>query len=163
VREVFEQWSDFNVAVAGATAALAGLLIVAMSVNIERILAARGVLSRAGAAVGALVLAVIASCLCLVPTQPVWAFGAETLIGAVLVGAMAVAAMRGIYADQTQSRRGRPVKSATSFIPPLAFGVGAVILLAGDPGGYGWVAAGSLLSILNGILFSWVALVEVLR
>ena len=33
-------WTDFNVAMVGATAALAGLLIVAMSVNIERILKA---------------------------------------------------------------------------------------------------------------------------
>lgn len=71
--------------------------------------------------------------------------------------------MRGIYADDTQARRIRPVKAVTSILAPLAFGVGAVILLAGHPGGYGWVAAGSLLAILNGILFSWVALVEVLR
>jgi hypothetical protein len=71
--------------------------------------------------------------------------------------------MRSLYADDTQSRRVRPVKAATSFIAPAAFSVGAASLLAGDPGGYGWVAAGSLLSILNGILFSWVALVEVLR
>ena len=35
-----EPWKDFNVAVAGASAALAGLLIVAMSVNVDAILAA---------------------------------------------------------------------------------------------------------------------------
>ena len=38
--ESLEAWSDFTVAMTGATAALAGLIIVAMSVNIERIVKA---------------------------------------------------------------------------------------------------------------------------
>ena len=38
---MIEQWSEFNVAMAGATAALAGLVIVAASVNIGEIVKSR--------------------------------------------------------------------------------------------------------------------------
>lgn len=38
--EHLEAWHDFNVAMAGATAALAGLVIVAASVNIDKIVKA---------------------------------------------------------------------------------------------------------------------------
>ena len=43
-------WSEFAVAAAGATAALAGLVIVGISVNIKEILAFPGLTARAAAA-----------------------------------------------------------------------------------------------------------------
>ena len=45
--EPLEGWTDFNVAMVGATAALAGLLIVAMSVNIAEIMKSPTLLARA--------------------------------------------------------------------------------------------------------------------
>jgi len=55
--EALEAWTDFNVAMVGATAALAGLLIVAMSVNIGEIMKSVTLPPRAAASIAALVMA----------------------------------------------------------------------------------------------------------
>ena len=49
--DVMEGWHDFFVATVGAAAALAGLIIVAISVNIKDIIAFPSMISRAGATV----------------------------------------------------------------------------------------------------------------
>jgi len=41
--------------------------------------------------------------------------------------------------------------------------VGAVLLIAWTGTGYVWVAAGAVLAIIGAVLFSWIALVEILR
>lgn len=63
------EWHDFFVAMAGAGAALAGLIIVTMSVTIKEILAATTLPSRAAATIAALVLVVIVSGMILIPGQ----------------------------------------------------------------------------------------------
>jgi hypothetical protein len=156
-------WSDFNVAVAGAGAALAGLLIVAMSVNIVEILKTVTLPVRAGSSIGALVLAVAASCLALIPGQPVWLLGMAVLAGAAVVWLIEVFAARAILREEGQRPAFRAIKILIGSLPPAAFTVGAVLLVAGAGGGYVWVAAGSVLSIISAVMFSWIALVEILR
>ena len=48
-------------------------------------------------------------------------------------------------------------------VPLAGFSVGSVMLLLGMPGGLYAVAAGCVLAIVAAVIFSWVALVEVLR
>ena len=67
--ELLEGWADFNVAMVGATAALAGLLIVAMSVNISTIMSSPTLPARAASSIAALVLAIVAGALGLVPER----------------------------------------------------------------------------------------------
>jgi hypothetical protein len=45
----------------------------------------------------------------------------------------------------------------------VAFTLGAVLLVAGAATGYVWVGVGSILAIVGAVLFSWIALVEILR
>ena len=81
---MIEQWSEFNVAMAGATAALAGLVIVAASVNIGEIVKSRTLTARLLAGIAALVLALTVSALGLVPRiDGVW-LGTLTLVSALL-------------------------------------------------------------------------------
>ena len=48
-------------------------------------------------------------------------------------------------------------------VAPVLFTVGGVILATGNADGLNWVAAGSIVSIVAGVLFAWIALVEIRR
>ncbi|MEG9246780.1 hypothetical protein V6S67_01610 [Arthrobacter sp. Soc17.1.1.1] len=162
--ESLEAWSDFNVAMVGATAALAGLLIVAMSVNISAIVASPALPARAAAAIGTLTLAIVVGAIGLAPAQPAWAHGLEVLAAFLVVLVLEVHALRLLAAEKGRTRSERAVKVLTGALPLGPFAAGAALLLAGAPGpGFAWLAVGCVLAVVGGILFSWVALVEVLR
>jgi len=161
--EDLELWSEFNVAMVGATAALAGLVIVASSVNISEIVQNRSLTSRLAAGIAALVLAIVASGLGLIPgISPVW-FGALLIVAAAGAGVFQVQATRAIFADRDPAAQAKLVKSIFGFLPIAAYIAGAVAVIGGHPAGLFLIAAGCILAIVTGIVVSWVALVEVLR
>lgn len=163
--EVFEGWSEFNVAMVGATAALAGLLIVAMSVNIGEIMKSPSLPPRAAASIAALVLAIVACALGLVPSQPPVLYGVEMLVGSVVASAFQVHAIRVIVSDDHPATSAqRAGKSVIGVLPLAAFLVGAVLLVVGAASaGLVAVAIGSVLAVVAAIMMAWVVLVEVLR
>jgi hypothetical protein len=73
-----EAWHDFYVASAGAAAALVGLIIVAMTVNISTILQMEAMPARAASTIGSLTLSVVVSVSSLIPDLPLWLLGVET-------------------------------------------------------------------------------------
>ncbi|KHL15762.1 UNVERIFIED_CONTAM: hypothetical protein LK11_19140 [Mumia flava] len=160
--EALAGWHDFCVATAGATAALAGLTVVALSVNIGQILATPTIPARAGSALAALVAGVVAACAALAPGQPLWALGAEIGLVAVPGVALQVVAVRRIVGSGVA-----PVLGATQVlvgaVAPVAYLVGAMLLLLGLEAGFGVVAVAIVASLAAGVFVSWVALVEVLR
>ena len=72
-------WGNLFLAGAGASAALAGVLFVAMSINLERILQGAGLPGRAGEAIVLLVAVLVVSMLGLVPGQSPTVLGGELL------------------------------------------------------------------------------------
>jgi modulator of FtsH protease len=74
------QWTGFGVAVAGATAALTGLLFVAVSINIERILRYPALPRLAATTLTLFGTALFASLLLLVPGQSPRVLGTELLL-----------------------------------------------------------------------------------
>ncbi len=158
-----ELWSDFNVAMVGATAALAGLVIVAASVNIGEIIKARSLTARLAAGIAALVLAIIASGLGLIPTiTPLW-HGIVLLLATVVAGVFQVQATQAIFANDDPAARAKLAKSLFGFLPIGAYLAAAVAILMDHPAGPSFAAAGCILAIVTGIVMSWVVLVEVLR
>ncbi|AWB96039.1 hypothetical protein DCE93_10525 [Agromyces badenianii] len=162
--EALEGWTEFNVAMVGATAALAGLLIVAMSVNISTIMTSKTLPPRAASSIATLVLAIVAGALGLVPGQPVWAYGAVVLIASLVATAFQVHAMRVIAREPGSGAGDRALKSIAGVLPVAVFLLGAVLIVAGAAGaGLILVAVGSVLAIVSAILMAWIVLVEVLR
>lgn len=72
------EWESLFVAEAGASAALAGLLFVALSINLERILKGIGLPGRAGEAIVLLLTVLVVSTFGLVPGQSPRVLGARS-------------------------------------------------------------------------------------
>ena len=160
---MIEEWSEFNVAMAGATAALAGLVIVASSVNIGEIVKSRTLTARLLAGVAALVLALSVSALGLVPGIDAAWFGAMSIVATLLAAVFQVHATRLIAIDPDPADTARPLKYLVGFLPIVAYLLAGALVWSGHPAGLFVAAAGCLLAIVSAIVVSWVALVEVLR
>jgi hypothetical protein len=160
-----EGWGELFLAEAGASAALGGLLFVAVSINLNRILALR---SLPGAALGSIVLLVavlMVSILALVPGQPGWVLGSEVLV----VGIVAWSVLTGIWIGALRA----PIPNQPRFVPvisvvvtqaaTLPVVVAGVSLLVGAGGGLYWLVPGVVFSLVVAVVNAWVLLVEVVR
>jgi len=159
------QWHEFAVAAAGVGAALTGLLFVAMSINIERILGQATLPIRAGETLIILVSVLLVSLLLLVPGQPNTALGAEVvLLGVVLAAVFTrtrLHAFRGrAPGDPPEWSYVPAVIVAVSTLPLL---VGGITLIAGAGGGIYWLLAATIVGIVGASINAWIFLVEILR
>lgn len=157
-------WSDFFVATAGATAALAGLLFVAVSINLDRILSLPGLPNRALGTLVLLVGALLVSVFALAPGQSDGAVGAEiALTGAVGVAGWGrlIWSMQGTGDAELQSHLVGVIVIA--LLGTVPFLVGGLSLAEGSGGGLYWVLAGVVGALAGSVANAWVLLVEVLR
>src|ERR1700754_3717756 len=87
----------------GAAAVLAGLIFVAMTMNIDRILGVRGLPGRAGESVILFLGALVECAFLLIPDQPDTALGIELLLaGLVTLGVLLAIAAHGIRLPNRQ-------------------------------------------------------------
>jgi hypothetical protein len=161
--EQIETWSEFNVAMVGATAALAGLVIVAASVNIADIIKSASLTARLAAGIASLVLALAGSALGLVPGIGAIPYGLALDVLALCAAAFQVQATRRIFQNRHPNNRLRLGKSAVGFMAPLFYLVGGALVAASNPEGLMWIAAGCVIAIIAALVVSWIVLVEVLR
>lgn len=161
--ETLEHWSEFGVAMAGVTGALAGLLIVAMSVNIEVIVASKSLPARAGASIATLVLTVVVSCLLLVPGIDGVGYGIAVLACTAVAWLFQIDAIVKIVKYVQAGTRSRVGVVLSGALPLIAFSIGGVLVLVGVAGGMMAIVAACLLAIASSVLISWVTLVEVRR
>lgn len=157
-----EGWNDFFVAQIGASAALLGLLFVAVSLNLSRILSLPSLPDRALVALGLLLVILIVSSLMLVPGQPALARGgALVVVGGALLLAGARLLLRHPGEPGAIKRTVNLVLFVLATAPYVAAGAA---LLAGLPGlGMLLVAIAIVLSFGKAVLDAWVLLIEINR
>lgn len=159
------EWTDLFVAVAGASAALAGLLFVAVSINVERIINYKGLPERALEALTMLLVPLVVSIAGLMPGQSHVALGIELLaITAALVLMLvrlpvARSLPEGIETPP-QYVLGRQVVRLTGTV---LLGIGALAELFAVAGGLYWIAAAIVALTLGAVVNAWVLLIEILR
>lgn len=158
------EWDSFFVAVIGAAAALTGLLFVAISINLDKIVKGPGFLSaRAAEALACLLLVLVGSALVLVP-QSIRLLGVEILI--LVVPLLVVTIVK-----QLTHRRQNPTDpllwavsrmacTAVATVPGTLAGLSLAVHWGG---GLYWLAAAGLLGIVGAVYGAWVLLIEIIR
>lgn len=155
-------WHDFFVAEAGASAALTGLLFVAVSINLEYILKYPQLPGRAAETLAFLMNVLLVATLGLIPDQRVELLGAEILVVACAIWLGVVAAtLRTQAPDQWRSNYYfRAVAAQVATVPFLICGVS---LLVGAGGGLYWLGLAVVSAFAVAITNAWVLMVEIRR
>jgi modulator of FtsH protease len=157
-------WEPFFSAIIAAAAALTGLLFVAVSINLDRILkGGRFLPARASETLATLLLVVASSALTLVP-QSIRLVGVEILIIAVPMLAITIR-------NQLRQRRRNPddpvlwtisrmTSTALATVPCTLAGLSLTLHWGG---GLYWLVPTALLGIAGAVYNAWVLLVEIVR
>ncbi|HEX2589973.1 MAG TPA: hypothetical protein VHL34_00650 [Rhizomicrobium sp.] len=155
-------WSDFFAAQVGAAAALAGLVIVGISINVNRILSHPLLPGRAAETLitptGVLVIATFL----LVPGQAAWILGLELIASGAVMALIAISIQ--IRASRAPGREAslwpRVLLSQGASLPFVA--AGGLMLFGSETALY-WVVPGIVVSLIATVVNAWVLLVEILR
>jgi hypothetical protein len=155
-----DAWSNFFVAEAGAAAALTGLIIVAVSINLTTLLKTRALSGRAAETVALLTGVLVLASFGAVPSQPLWVLGLEFIAdGLVLAVGNTIIRWR-MGRHPMEPRRLREFIVYGASLPLVAAGVS---LIAGTGGGLYWLVPGIVIALVGGVLNTWVLLVEIMR
>jgi len=159
-----EAWKDYAIMVGGASAALAGMLIVALTINIEEIVRFAYLPRRAMSALVVLMTPLIVAVLVLVPGQSDEAVGIELAVFASLVGVVLFRQLGRYDPDSQRTREQWYLGICGPFLLAVAAlllaGVG---LATGAIGGLLWLVPFVIAAIVGGTAQVWVLLVEVRR
>jgi hypothetical protein len=158
------EWNTLLAVEAGAAATLTGLVFVALSINLSRILAVPGLSGRGAESMMQFLQVFFISTVALIPKQPQRIFAIEVLV---LAAASWVAQVT-VQIRYLKVRTGHPWswfvnRAVMSQFATIPFLVAGITLLLGVPGAIYWLVPGFVFSFLAGIISAWVLLVEILR
>jgi hypothetical protein len=157
-------WEPFFSAIIAAAATLTGLLFVAVSINLDRIIKTNKFLpARAAETLATLLLVVASSALTLVP-QSVRLVGVEILI--IVVPMIAITFPRQLR--HLRRNRDDPVlwaaaRMASTAVATIPCTIAGISLAARWGGGLYWLAPAALLGIVGAVYNAWILLVEIAR
>jgi hypothetical protein len=158
------EWSNYLSVQAGAAATLTGLVFVAVSINLSRILSIPGLTGRAAESLLQLFGVVVISTSALIPRQPPVTLGIEFLA----LGAALWITQTALQIQYISNKPGHPWRWVITRIvqtqfASIPFCISGILLLRGSPAGLYWLARGLIFSLIAGVASAWVLLVEILR
>jgi hypothetical protein len=154
------KWAYLFAASASASAALTGLVFVAVSINLRPILKNPGLPERALETLILLLGVLTASIFVLIPGQGTTALGIELAVQSVVCLAIISRLIKRSPHQKLEWTVGRAALAACGTVPFL---LGSISLLAHRGGGLGWVVAGLIAALIGAVVNAWVLLVEILR
>jgi hypothetical protein len=156
-------WELFFVAEVGAAAALTGLLFVAVSNNLDRILQYPKLPARAAETLVLLLLVVTVASLALAP-QTTTLFGWELVaVSSVVMATTLTVQLRHGPDSSEDPTWWFASRIGIAQLPVLCFLVGGISLVAELGGGLLWTVPGVLLAFVGAVYNAWVLLVEIVR
>ena len=158
------EWHTLLAVQAGAAATLTGLVFVAISINLARIIETPGLSGRAGDSILQFLQVFLICTVTLIPIQHAAAIGFEILAIALFSWVVQVVA----HVSYGKSRSGHPllwliVRIVQTQLASIPFFVAGAYLLSGSPIGLYWLVPGFVFSFLAGVASAWVLLVEIVR
>jgi hypothetical protein len=158
------EWQTLLSVQAGASATLTGLVFVAVSINLNRILSVPGLSGRAAESLLLFLQVFFVCTAALIPRQPTPALAVEVLATAMLSWGMQVATQ----ISYARSRVGHPMtwlitRIVQAQLASIPFFVAAIYLFQGNPVGIYWLVPGFAFSFIAGVANAWVLLIEILR
>jgi hypothetical protein len=157
-------WDSFFQAQVGASATLAGLVFVGVSINLTKIIASDHLPNRALEALFVLWTNLVLSSLYLVPGQGLGVYGIEVIAsGLVLWPVVSLLHFRSMRTIEPEFRRHGAVAAIQGHLfVLLVIAVGVAIVLKGPPGVYGLVSV-LLLGYFLALSNAWVLTIEINR
>ena len=157
-------WENFFVAEVGASAVLAGLVFVGLSINLNKIIAGPGLPGRALEALVVLVVVLVVSSLLLVPGQSQALIGGEVLVSGLAVW-MAIVSVQGanLRTLAPPYRGVFAVRVALGQLATVPFVIAGTAVLVCGEGGLYWGVPAVIVSFVLALLDAWVLLVEINR
>jgi hypothetical protein len=155
-------WHGFFQGAIGASAALTGLLFVAISINLDQILKYPQLPGRAAGTLGTLLASLAVSGFALAPGQSYRVLGWEIIAVGVIVALQALWVTLG---KRTPDQKLTWILAhlTSLFLPALVFIIGGASVVAKTGGGLYWILAATLLVFVLSSLNAWVLLVEIKR
>jgi len=158
------EWQALLAVQAGAAATLTGLVFVAVSINLARIVDTPGLSGRAAETILHFLQVFFVCTATLIPRQTMAALAVEILAVALLSWTMQVTTQ----IRYAKSRAGHPlvwliIRIAQTQLASVPFIVAALFLLLGWPAGLFWLVPGFVFSFVAGVANAWVLLIEIVR
>jgi hypothetical protein len=153
-------WADFAVVIGAATAALLGLLFVAVSIRVEPIARSSELRNRSAQTMTLLLTGLLVAALLAVPDQHHWVLGVEYLLLAFVATSVA------IVLDRRAGRSGRSSVGRLldainpTFITCSLLAIAAVVLLLGHKDGIYVVVPALVAVLVGGVVNAWLILVK---
>jgi hypothetical protein len=157
-------WDNFFIAQAGAAAGLTGLIFVAVSINLNGILAAPYLPTRALQSIILLLNILLISSLMLVSGQSSMVIGIEVIVLGVILWTITLSL--GLSIHRTSPIQYKKHSRGNLFLTQIAvipFNVAGICILVFGETGFYFLVPGILFSFSKAIIDAWVLLVEINR
>jgi hypothetical protein len=150
-------WQDFAEMIGGASAALTGLLFVAVSLNASRIAGHQGLRASAAQTLTLFIAPLVMAAVLLAPDQADWALGAELIVIG-LVTSWILLGIRRVKRSLTDDDKNLIAifnRRGPNVMVMLLFVASGITLACGAPAGLYLLLPASLVALISGVLNAW--------